>query len=101
MQGLGGSAAANLEIEGILNQVEGVYQSELLLRLRIGFQHAWATEEDPYTPTNTSDLLDEFAEHWNTQFAATKDYDLAHLWSGKDLDFAGIASQGTVCTGSI
>ena len=98
VQAIGSSEEATREIESILNQVEGVYQSELLLQLRISFQHVWATEDDPYTATNTSDLFDEFAEHWNTQFAAKRDYDVAHLWSGKDLDFAGIASQGTVCT---
>ena len=65
VQALGGSGEANREIEGILNQVEGVYQSELLLQLRISFQHAWGMEDDPYTATNASDLLNEFIEHWN------------------------------------
>ena len=44
VQALGGSAKATSEIEGILNVVEGVYQSELLLQLRIDFQHAWAAK---------------------------------------------------------
>ena len=84
VQALGGSEKANLEIEGILNQVEGVYQSELLLQLRISFQNAWDMEDDPYTATNTSDLLDEFAEFWNTHYADTVDYDIAHLWTGPE-----------------
>ena len=75
VQALGGSEAANREIEGILNQVEGVYQNELLLQLRISYQHTWTTEDDPYTATNTQDLLNEFSEYWNTHYAAENDYE--------------------------
>ena len=97
VQALGGSAAANREILGIMNQVEGVYQSELLMQLRVSFQHAWAVEADPYTAGDSSDLLDEFSDYWNANYATTEDYDLAHLWTGKELDYAGRAHQGTVC----
>ena len=99
VQALGGSENARSEIEGILNQVEGVYQSELLLQFQISFQHAWDMEDDPYTATNASDLLDEFIEHWNANYAASEDYDLAHLWTGKAWDggIAGLAEVGVVC----
>ena len=97
VQILGGSVAANLEIEGILNLVDGVYQSELLLQLRISFQHARDMEDDPYIATKSLDLLHEFAEHWDTHFAVNENYDVAHLWSGKHLDYAGRATQGNVC----
>ena len=101
VQALGGSEEANREIEGILNQVEGVYQSELLLQLRISFQHAWGMEDDPYTATNASDLLDEFIEHWNANFAAEQDYDLAHIWTDRertDGSIGGLAYIGTACS---
>ncbi len=57
VQALGGAEAANREILGILNQVDGVYQSELLLQLRVSFQHAWADKHDPYpyTPLHRAD----------------------------------------------
>ena len=100
VQALGGSESANREIEGILNQVEGVYQSELLLQLRISFQHTWGTEEDPYTASNTSDLLAEFSKYWNDHYAEKEDYDLAHLWTDRDRDdrfIAGLASQSVAC----
>ena len=97
VQALGGSVAANREIEGILNQVEGVYQSELLLQLQITFQHAWAMEDDPYTGTNTFDLFSEFLDHWNETFRDKKNYDLAHLWTGRTLSPAGLAGLATVC----
>ena len=89
VQAIGSSEEATREIESILNQVEGVYQSELLLQLRISFQHVWATEDDPYTATNTSDLFDEFAEHWNTQFAAKRDYECRPPLERQGLGFCG------------
>ena len=99
VRALGGSAAANREILGILNQVEGVYQSELLLQLRISFQNTWNMQDDPYTTANASDLLDEFIEYWNDNFAAEQDYDLSHLWTGRVLEdgIAGLAETGVVC----
>ena len=100
VQALGGSENATREILGILNQVEGVYQSELLLELRISFQNAWSAQDDPYTATDTLDLLDEFTEYWNTHFADTEDYDIAHLWTARERDdgaIAGRASLGVVC----
>ena len=40
VQKMGGAVAANRNIEGILNHVEGAFQYELLVKLRISFQHA-------------------------------------------------------------
>ena len=98
VQALGGSENANREIRGILNQVEGVFQSELLLQLRISFQHTWDTQHDPYTTRNASGLLSEFRNHWNTTSKAHQNYDLAHLWTGRDTTSgSGIASHATVC----
>ena len=100
VKSLGGSVNAINEIESILNQVEGIYQSELLLQLRISFQHAWATEEDPYAAWNSSGLLDEFTDYWNTHFAAEKVYDLAHLWTDRSFTndpAAGRANMSVVC----
>ena len=86
VQALRGSTQANREILGILNQVEGVYQSELLLQIQISFQHVWTTEDDPYTATNTSDLLTEFTQYWNTHYSAEIEYDIAHLWTDRERD---------------
>ena len=97
VQALGGSVAANREILGILNQVEGVYQSELLLRLQITFQHTWELQDGPYTATDTFDLLTEFQSYWKETFSDKENYDLAHLWTGKTLVPAGLAYIATVC----
>ena len=98
VQALGGSVEANREIEGILNQVDGVYQSELSLQLRIVFQNAWATEENPYAEEESAslELRSKFKDYWETNFAAEVDYDLAHLWTGKKLGYLGLAG-GSVC----
>ena len=99
VQTLGGAAEANREIEGILNLVDGVYQSELLLQLRISFQHAWTTENDPYTATSVYRLLDEFQVYWNANYAAVQNYDLAFIWTGADHDVPrGLANRAVVCS---
>ena len=99
VQALGGAAEANREIEGILNLVDGAYQSELLLQLRISFQNTWDTEDDPYTATNVYDLFDEFKTYWNKHYAAEQDYDLAYIWTGTDHDIPrGLANWAAVCS---
>ena len=54
----GGSASVtNREIQAILNQVEGVYETELKLKLEIVYQHAWTRSSDPYSGTDGDKLL--------------------------------------------
>lgn len=107
VQHWGGAAAANREIRAILNQVEGVYETELKLKLEIVYQHAWTRRDDPYTATDGSDLLNQFREYWNDNFYA-EGYDLAHLWTdrdtltrvdedGEEFDIGGTAWRGVVC----
>ena len=104
----GSASVANREIRSILNQVEGVYETELKLNLEIVYQHAWSRSNDPYSGTDGSDLLDQFKEYWNTNFYDSEDYDLAHLWTGRETltgedeegeerELGGIAWTGGVC----
>ena len=104
----GSSAAANQEIESILNRVEGVYEQELNLKLEIVFQHSWNSRNDPYSGTDGEDLVEQFRHHWNANFYYSEDYDLAHLWTGKqtltaedeegeEIRIGGIAGRRTVC----
>ena len=99
--------AANREIRSILNQVEGIYETELKLKLEIVYQHAWTRSSDPYSGTDGDKLLDQFREYWNDNFYA-EGYDLAHLWidrdtltskdeDGEELDIGGLAWTGVVC----
>ena len=96
VQAAGGVEEANREIEGILNVVEEVFQKELLVQLRISFQHAWEVKEDPYTATTRNGLLSEFYLYWKEHFEGEQDYDLAHIWTGKQ-NIGGGRAAGRVC----
>ncbi len=97
----GGAAAANNQILGILNMVEGVYENELGLTISVVFQHGWTTDDpfdtnnpgttDPNCQTTLGKVLCNFKNHWNTTFPVSQNpRDTAHLWSGKQ----NIANQG-------
>lgn len=93
----GSSAAANAEILSIMNQVDGLYQSELGITFQIVYQHTWATSDDPYNSTVSDNILTEFTNYWNANINQPRD--LAHLWTGKHMDgnIIGIAWMGTLC----
>lgn len=97
---LGGTeSSANSEILSILNSVDAIYQDQLEITFTVTFQHAWTTTSDPYTTTNSDDLLDEFYAYWETNYRDAYTYDVAHLWTGKDLDSSvvGLAAVDAVC----
>ncbi|MFN2491289.1 MAG: M12 family metallo-peptidase [Pyrinomonadaceae bacterium] len=92
VQALGSSQAANNEILSIVNMVDGIYQSELGLTLKVVFQRAWSTQ-DPYSDTtDVVALLNELRTQWNTNPPATRD--LVHMWTGKNTAAAGFAFGG-------
>ncbi|PWT83480.1 MAG: hypothetical protein C5B44_00525 [Acidobacteria bacterium] len=95
---LGGSAQANNEILSIMNQVQGIYESQLGLTFSIVFQHTWATSADPYNATGSAaTMLNEFTDYWNANFTGTS-RDTAHLWTNRPMDAAGIAWVHVVCS---
>ncbi len=98
----GGSASANSAILDVMNQVDGIYRVQLGLSLRVVYQHTWASSSDPYASTDPSTMLGEFRNHWTSNFGSI-DYDLAHMWTGKDMDGStvGIAYLGVVCNARI
>jgi hypothetical protein len=89
---------SNSFIEGTLNQVDGIYEQQLGLTLKITSQNVYTTSSDPYTSTNSRTLLDEFTNHWNANRSGVQ-RDVAHLFSGKDLDenIIGRAWIGVTC----
>jgi hypothetical protein len=96
------SAGANDEILSILNQVQGIYETQLGLTLKVIFQHAWATSTDPYTDfgTGTGDasmMLDEFRNYWNANFTGIP-RDTSMLWTNRMMDAAGIAFVNVMCS---
>jgi hypothetical protein len=70
----------------------------LSISIRVVYQHSWATAGDPYTSTAPSTMLDEFRNYWSGSFGSM-DFDLAHMWTGKDMDGStiGIAYVGVTC----
>jgi dipeptidyl aminopeptidase/acylaminoacyl peptidase len=98
VRAFGDSESTNDEILSVLNLIEGVYQNELGLSFSVVYQHTWATTDDPYQSTSPSPALVEFKNYWNTNFAHIS-RDVAHRWTGKDLDgdLIGVAEIGAVC----
>jgi hypothetical protein len=76
---------ANNEIIGIMNQVDGIYNTQFGIRFSIVFQNVWATASDPYTSTDSDVALDQFRDEWNSNRGSVA-RDLAHMWTGKDFD---------------
>jgi hypothetical protein len=103
---LGGVTPANNQIQSIMNQVDGIYQVEIGVTFQIVGQNAWTdAATDPYTSTVAGTLLNEFRTRWNSStpvISPNPPRDLAHLWTGKDLDTTtiGVAFVGVVCVSS-
>ncbi len=95
---LGGPVNANNEILAILNMVEGVYNAELNLTIRVTFQHTW-TSPDPFGSTNSSGVLTNFRNYWNINYPVySVSRSTAHLFSAKSyVQSQGIAYVGVVC----
>ena len=97
VQALGSTQAANNEILSILNMVDGVYQSEIGLSLKVVFQRAWdPATPDPYSgTTDVQTLLTELRTQWNINPpAGAPTRDLVHMWTGKTMNVPGFASGG-------
>jgi hypothetical protein len=94
----GGAAEANATILDVLNQVDGIYQTQLSLSLQVVYQHAWSTSDDPYNSSAAATMLNEFRSYWNANYYSIA-FDLAHMWTGKDMDGStiGIAYLSVVC----
>ncbi|HQU81563.1 MAG TPA: FG-GAP-like repeat-containing protein [Pyrinomonadaceae bacterium] len=92
------ASGANAKILSILNMVEGVYEAEINLTVRVVFQHTWSTP-DPLDGTNSNTLLTSFQNYWNTNYpAAQYPRDTAHLFTYKpNVRAQGFAYIGVIC----
>lgn len=89
-------------IEGILNDVDGIYRRDLNLFISITYQQAWTNPStDPYTSFDADTTLFEFRDWWNANRTGTT-RDTAHLFSGKNFNggTVGIAWVGVICNNS-
>ena len=98
-----GSTDATLaQIELIINIVNDQYESEVGMRNTLSRVMIWTNaNDDPYTTTNSGNLLDEFRRFY--QFGDVKrvgvNADLCHLFTGKSLDGStvGVAYLRAAC----
>ena len=95
---LGGAGQANNEILGILNLIEGNFETELGLTFDVVFQHAWTTPE-PFDGSTASAYLNSFRTFWNANFPQTSvPRDVAHLFTSRPLfNGRGLSYLGTIC----
>ncbi len=95
---LGGAAQANNEILGILNLIEGNYETELGLTFDVVFQHAWTTAE-PFDGTTISTYLNSFRTFWNANYPQNSvPRDAAHLFTSRaNFNGRGLSYLGTIC----
>ncbi|MDD2943585.1 MAG: M12 family metallo-peptidase, partial [bacterium] len=95
----GDSTAANAAILSVLNGVSGIYESELGITLTVSYQHSWTTSSDPFSTSDAATLLDQFYSHWESNFRASHTYDVAHLFTGRNLNDStiGIAYMNAAC----
>jgi hypothetical protein len=100
-QAFGTAEAANAEILDIMNQVDGIYDVQLGIKMRVVFQRVWAVSADPYSGTGASAALDQFRTVYNGSFApgTVPARDLTHMWTGRDFTgpTIGIAYIAAVC----
>ncbi len=99
---LSGPTNANTHIVNILNIVDGIYQFEIGITFLVVQQHNFTdAATDPYTTTDSEDLLEQFRVHWEANFPKTgqNERTLAHLFTGKNLDgpTIGIAFTSAAC----
>lgn len=95
---VGNALQTNNKILGILNMVEGVYENEINLTIRVTFQHTYSAA-DPFNGANSDTLLRSFQDYWNTNYPlAQYPRDAAHLFTFKPNVMAqGYAFLNVIC----
>ncbi len=94
-----GNPGTFTRIQGILNDVDGIYRSDLNLYISITYQQAWPSSgSDPYTSNDAVTTLYQFRSWWQSNRGGTT-RDTAHLFSGKNFNGGtiGVAWVGVIC----
>jgi len=92
------------EAADIINDVDGIYISELSLTVNIAFQHIWTNANtDPFDGTDSGDNLTQLRSYWNFPPPGIRRNhprrDMVHHFSGKNFNsgVVGIAFLDAVC----
>ena len=79
--------------------VEFIYERDVSIAYEVTTIVVRTVEPDPYDSTNANDLFCEFRTRWNTGPESAITRDLAHLFTGKELDgsIIGISRFAVMC----
>jgi hypothetical protein len=80
------------------NNVDGIFSEQLGVQITVAETHIFTANDDPFTTSAPSSLLDELANYRGAT-PAQDAQGLTHMLTGRDLDgsTAGIAFFGSVC----
>jgi reprolysin-like metallo-peptidase family M12B/uncharacterized protein DUF11 len=84
-----------------MNIVDGIFSSQLGVKISLAPSTIFTTANDPFTKSKASDLLTELRNYRRSSTTQSA-LGLTHLMTGRDLDgdTVGIAFIGSVCQGS-
>ncbi|MBX3376643.1 MAG: hypothetical protein KF678_06535 [Phycisphaeraceae bacterium] len=98
-----GSSVPNTtaDISAVVNGMGAIYQADANVTFELGTVVVRQSASQPYTSTSANTLLTQFVNEWVANQSGTV-RDLAHLFTGKDLDGStiGLAYVGVVCNSS-
>lgn len=95
------TSAVTEDVASLMAMVNVVYERDTGITHRISALIIRTSPNDPYSSTESSALLNEMVSHWRANESSVQ-RDLAHLFTGKDLDgsIIGRAKVGVVCGSS-
>ena len=81
-----------------INNVDGIFSTQLGVQINVNNIDTYTSDNDPFTQSNASDLLDELTDYRDNTPAQSAN-GLSHLFTGRMLDgsTAGIAWTGALC----
>lgn len=93
-----GRANAQQDVLDRLNNVDGIYSSELGIQITVPLVEVFDASSDPFTTDNSGDLLEEVASYRFTTSSQSQT-GLTHLFTGRSLDGStvGIAYIDVLC----
>jgi hypothetical protein len=94
----GGGLTPEAAATARMNIVDGIFSSQVGVRIDVGLTTMFRDANDPFTATSSTTALDELAD-WRSRTPAQTARGLTHLMTGKDLDgnTVGIAFVGALC----
>jgi len=92
----GGSISSTTNyIVALMSAVSAIYMKELNVKLTVSYLRIWTTP-DPYTGSNSLEVLNNFVNEWNANQGSVP-RTLAHLISTRSANLGGIAYIDVLC----